>query len=354
MWHRRSAGSERGWLAVLSCAVGLVSLFAGQTPGTDDGPQTTAERDLTALIGQLRTAQGLPAVPVSRSLSRVARLHVRDLNLYRPDSGADGRGQPCNLHSWSANGPWTAVCYTDDHQYRLQMWTKPREITQVYTDNGFEIAHTDRAGATPAGAIAGWSASPAHLDVLLQRNAWAAYEWKAVGVAIEGQYAVAWFAATPDPAGGLPEPSPFPGESPSASQSPNAQASPGSRADLRLSVTAREVPPEVPVRFSLRKETAGSVDLTDAHFVIEIFDEGQWVPYFRSLRMTFGQGPTLTDGTGRSWTWDRSHDDRQHKAPEGRHYRVRLYLPRWDPEPLAAEFTLLKRQPNAADALPPR
>lgn len=190
-------------MACVAAAIIASVLLSGQTPC--DAPLTVAEGELAALIGQLRAAHGLPAVPATRSLTKVARLHVNDLNLWHPDTGTDSRGQSCNLHSWSAHGSWTAVCYTDDHFYKSRMWSKPREITGVFTDHGFEIAHVNSVGATPASVVAGWKGSGSHLDVILQRDIWASSAWKSMGVGIEGKYAVIWFAASADPAGPIRE-----------------------------------------------------------------------------------------------------------------------------------------------------
>ena len=71
------------------------------------GPPPNYSGDLANVINQYRRDRGLPEIPVSPSLTRVAELHVADLAAHPRDRG-------CNLHSWSEHGAWSACCYTDD------------------------------------------------------------------------------------------------------------------------------------------------------------------------------------------------------------------------------------------------
>lgn len=163
---------------------------------------TVQDVELARLINAYRNQNGLPSVPISKSLTHVAQAHVLDLHLHRPDTGTDSRGMPCNLHSWSDQGNWSPVCYTSDHEYAAGMWNKPREITGgVYTGNGYEISHRSSAGATPDSALRGWQSSPGHNSVIIEQNNWG--PWQAMGVAVYEQYAVAWFGREADPQGTL-------------------------------------------------------------------------------------------------------------------------------------------------------
>lgn len=160
---------------------------------------SAAARRLAQYINQERQAAGLPPVPLSSSLTMVARAHVQDLMENRPDTGSDGRGRRCTMHSWSSSGHWSPVCYTPDNAYASSMWNKPREITRgTYRDYGFEIAYRMPAGVTPEAAIDGWLGSPAHEAVMLEIGAWRSSNWQAIGVAVYGDYAVAWFGKAPD------------------------------------------------------------------------------------------------------------------------------------------------------------
>lgn len=167
---------------------------------------TAEEATLATLINQYRASLGLPEIPLSRSLSTVAQWHVRDLEWNNPASGHDPRGQACNMHSWSDEGPWTPVCYTSDHFYAEGMWNKPREITNgVYNSEGFEIAMGGSGWtANAADALAAWQSSPGHNNVIIEQGPWAGYKWPAMGIGIYEGYAVVWFGRMTDPAGTLP------------------------------------------------------------------------------------------------------------------------------------------------------
>lgn len=170
-------------------------------------PLNSKEKELRRLINDIRKKNDLPSIPVTKSLTLVARLHVRDLHHNHPDTGTDSRGMECNLHSWSEKGKWTPVCYTSDHNYASKMWSKPKEITNnKYTGNGYEIAYIcSGADATPSGALESWKNSQDHLDVILERGTWTNRKWPAMGVGIYKEYAVVWFGDKEDPSGKVPD-----------------------------------------------------------------------------------------------------------------------------------------------------
>jgi hypothetical protein len=151
--------------------------------------------ELVATINGYRVSRGLPSIPVSVSLTRVAEAHVRDLEINSPHGGV------CNAHSWSSSGNWTACCYTADHAQAECVWRKPREITGgVYTGNGYEIAISGATDLSAVGALAVWQGSQPHHDVILNRATWADNVWRAVGAANSGRFAVVWFGELSDPA----------------------------------------------------------------------------------------------------------------------------------------------------------
>lgn len=161
-------------------------------------PTAQAHEALSQLLNAYRAAHGLPAVPASPSLDKVAEAHARDLERHTPQGA-------CNMHSWSNNGPWSACCYTDDHARAQCMWDKPREITGgLYRSEGFEISAWYSARMTPEIALASWHGSPAHLGLLLNREGWSDVRWQAMGTAISEHYAVVWFGETRDPAAKTP------------------------------------------------------------------------------------------------------------------------------------------------------
>ena len=159
------------------------------------------ENDLAAGLNAYRVQQGLPPLARSPLLDQVARAHVADLADHRPDTGTDTRGQPCNLHSWSAKGPWEPVCYTADHAYAALMWSKPGEITKGgYPGKGYEIAYWSSQPATAEDALASWESSPGHQALMAEKGQWADPPWRAFGVGVDNGYAVIWFGQEPDPA----------------------------------------------------------------------------------------------------------------------------------------------------------
>lgn len=156
------------------------------------------EVELARLTNEYRQQQGLPAVPVSFSLSAVAQWHVWDLAANDPVGGL------CNLHSWSGARPalWQAVCYTSNHAQATQMWSKPRQITaNAYWSDGYEIAAGGGGMITPEQALALWQASAAHRAVILNTSLWSDFPWNAMGIGLYQGYAVIWFGTLADPLG---------------------------------------------------------------------------------------------------------------------------------------------------------
>ena len=143
------------------------------------------ERKLYQLIMDYRKEKGLSVIDISKSLTKVAQTHVRDLGENKPDVGR------CNTHSWSSNGTWSSCCYTPDHAQASCMWSKPAELT-TYKGNGYEIAMKTSGTATAESALMGWKLSPGHNAVIINQGMWS-QKWNAIGIGIYKGYAVAWF-----------------------------------------------------------------------------------------------------------------------------------------------------------------
>jgi hypothetical protein len=158
------------------------------------------ELDLYKLVNQYRQERGLDPVPLSKSLTYVAQLHVRDLADNRPYS------RRCNLHSWSDRGPWSPCCYTEDHKRAACMWQKPSELTN-YRSEGYEIAYWTDEPLSPLmfamKALSGWKNSPDHNVVILNAGKWKNHLWKAMGIGVFGGYAAIWFGEEDDPEGSV-------------------------------------------------------------------------------------------------------------------------------------------------------
>ena len=150
------------------------------------------EARLYQMINDYRAQKKLPPIPISSALSKVAQVHVTDLNdNYSLD-------EKCNPHSWSKKGSWSACCYTSDHKKAQCMWDKPREIAG-YESEGYEIAFWHSAEATPEAALAGWKKSSGHNPLLINTGIWKKITWNAIGIGVNGNYATVWFGTKADP-----------------------------------------------------------------------------------------------------------------------------------------------------------
>lgn len=152
---------------------------------------TKEEKKLYDLIMEYRKEKKLSVIPLSKSLTFVAKAHVKDLENNKPYH------DKCNLHSWSNKGNWSSCCYTKDNSEAKCMWNKPRELTS-YNGNGFEIALWQSDGAKALDAINSWKKSNGHNSVMINLGIWKNTTWKAIGIGIYGQYAVVWFGKESD------------------------------------------------------------------------------------------------------------------------------------------------------------
>ncbi len=162
---------------------------------------TPSEQELYAMIMEYRKEKGLPEIPLSNNLTKVAHIHAQDLHTNRPFSDR------CNMHSWSKKGEWSACCYTDDHKRAQCMWDKPRELSN-YKGDGYEIAHGYSAykvypgeDITPQTALDGWKHSKGHNMVICNKGIWKDVQWNAIGIGIYKDFAVVWFGKEADTEG---------------------------------------------------------------------------------------------------------------------------------------------------------
>lgn len=147
---------------------------------------TVDEKKLYDLVMNYRKQNGLKTIPISKNLTKVAQIHVKDMHENKPVHGN------CNLHSWSEKGEWSGCCYTSDHAKASCMWDKPRELTN-YKGNGYEISYGSYGTeASAERALNSWKNSTGHNNVILNKGIWDD-EWKAIGVGIYKGYAVIWF-----------------------------------------------------------------------------------------------------------------------------------------------------------------
>jgi len=149
-------------------------------------------------INEVRKDHGLAQIAISSNLTKVAKLHVKDLSENKPYDE-----KICNPHSWSDKGAWKECCYSQDHSNPECMWKKPSEITD-YEGDGYEIVAYWMSGAdpyqeiSPKTALEMWLESPGHSNVILNEMSFRKVEWNAVGIAISGNYASVWFGVEKD------------------------------------------------------------------------------------------------------------------------------------------------------------
>lgn len=168
-----------------------------------DSPELSAkEKELIKLVNDYREQHGKKRLKVSKSLMKVARTHINDLNMNfdMDNPPVDARGIKGNMHSWSDRGNWTPVVYTKDHKYDKLTIIKPKELTG-YNQNGYEVA-VNGFMITPQRALEKWKNSPKHNDTILSQNGWdppaelieeGLTGLSNMGVAINGNYACIWF-----------------------------------------------------------------------------------------------------------------------------------------------------------------
>jgi hypothetical protein len=318
---------QKSSVGIKLLAIVMVLLASAVVQASDQqDPLTEKEWQLADLVNQYREQNGLSAITVTNSLTEVARAHIIDLNTYHPDTETFGTGN-CNRHSWSSHGDWTAVCYTGSAE-ASQMWNKPREITESYEGNGYEIAHWSSQDVTPTGAMDDWKNSLPHSDTILQRGIFAGSVWNAMGVGIDGNYAVVWFGKDVDPAGPVP-----------TTDTSEAEAA---FAGLTLSAKKPEYAPGETVQFVLRKMTPGSASLEGAYYEIEKEVDGEWKRYFKMDPENWGFKTPVIEfgGVAKGFEWDqRQKGDPENVATRGK-YRIKFYAPEAFDGFLTAEFMI--------------
>ena len=184
------------YLALSFCATGVIA----QDQPT--GELRPVEIELAGLINAYRVENGLPAVPVSNSLTKVAQWHINDAVYAATVSGEYGGDPSCNVHTWYGmpGAPYEPCCYTPDHTQSECMWLKPEKITGgLYSSDGYEMGGTGYE--SPTAALAGWKESASHNQLLLNLGAWQSFSWKAMGVGIDEEldFYFVWFGTSVDP-----------------------------------------------------------------------------------------------------------------------------------------------------------
>jgi len=152
------------------------------------------ESRLAEMINTLRRQNRQPEIALSASLTNVAKLHVNDLQVNKPDTSI------CSTASWSNKGQWTPCCFTSLAPNFECIWNKPKELTG-YNYRGYEIVHFEEGIIVVDSMFSLWAKTPAVIDMLLGRNHHSDKRWAAMGIAVGENYVSVWLGQRPDPAG---------------------------------------------------------------------------------------------------------------------------------------------------------
>lgn len=166
----------------------------GQQSVTGKVCLTKEEIRLAELINNFRKQNRLPEIPLSVSLTYVAKTHVSDLQINSPDTSI------CTTASWSNKGKWTPCCY---NRYVLKpecMWDKPKELTS-YNYRGYEIVHFEEGIVQVDTVFKLWRTTTEVMDMLLSRAGHSDKKWLAMGIGLSENYVSIWLGQRNDAAG---------------------------------------------------------------------------------------------------------------------------------------------------------
>ncbi|MCK5475726.1 MAG: hypothetical protein KAI71_04060 [Candidatus Pacebacteria bacterium] len=164
---------------------------------------TEREREFEKLFNEYRASNGLQFIPLSRSLSYVAKIHSHDVIVNKTIHGQ------CTGHSWSDKGSWSGCCYENPDNPSSSdancMNNKPSEITD-YKWAGGENAIGGSIGSinrmqnlmTPVEALSGWINSPGHHAPMINIGVWKDIKWNAFGISVYMNNANLWLGEHTD------------------------------------------------------------------------------------------------------------------------------------------------------------
>ncbi len=137
-------------------------------------------------INNYRQKLALDPIPLSASLSYLAKLHVGDLaanfdmkNAWKSD---------CGMKSWSDKGHWKAFCYPKDQSKKRDIKDKAKELTP-YRGKAWEILYWENDWAPdPDKVLQFWLEIPQSADMLSNTGKYASKNWLSIGVASADGY----------------------------------------------------------------------------------------------------------------------------------------------------------------------
>ncbi len=166
--------------------------LSGQVHTVDNFCITKDEHKLISLINQFRKTHRQPEIAISVSLCFVAKTHVADLQLNKPDTSI------CTTGSWSDKGSWKPCCYNPIVYKPECMWDKPKELTS-YNFRGYEMVFFDERIVQVDSAFQLWTESAEVVDFILGKGNHDDKKWAALGVGVGENYISVWFGQRPDP-----------------------------------------------------------------------------------------------------------------------------------------------------------
>ncbi len=182
---------KRITILILPAFVFLTNNMLSQDLNIDSLCIKENELHLYNLVNKVRIENEEDIIPLSRDLTYIAKLHVGDLTLNHPDTSV------CNMHSWSDKGDWIPCCHNIYLPKSECMLMKTQELTE-YKGPGYELTFWDTFDAEADSVIALWRSIDVSMDMINNHGNYADLEWRAMGVAISGQYALVWFGAEED------------------------------------------------------------------------------------------------------------------------------------------------------------
>lgn len=169
----------------------VINQICGQIP--ENLCITEDENQLLTLINSYREKNGVSKIALSRSLTYVAKLHVRDLYHNKPDTSY------CSLSSWSDQGSWSPCCHSKMTPQPACILIKPKEIAK-FPGDGHELAYWENGYIIPDSVLAFWQNYPEAVNLILNREKWAEKPWKSIGIGIYEGYASVWVSNASDTA----------------------------------------------------------------------------------------------------------------------------------------------------------
>jgi hypothetical protein len=181
----------QGFFLLFSLSVLLFKPVSAQDSIPGDFCISQDEFKLYELINEYRKTMNLSVIPLSNSLSYVAKTHAIDLAENRPDTNT------CNFHSWSDKGKWKPCCFVREVKDRSCMLNKPKEFT-LYPGVAYELVYWESREASSARAFDQWLETNVSRSMMTNIKEWEKRKWNALGVGIYKGFAIAWFGEMVD------------------------------------------------------------------------------------------------------------------------------------------------------------